>query len=190
MLDYEPLALQCALLSAEASGLTSVQDHRRHQQSCPPAAAPTGQFRAPAAGQAGHKPRHDGSAGQLQPSSSEAPEGSSPQVSLLKPLCASTCSSPCRALPAFDCRNSNQQQSRSNATPGPLTTMCRSCFSPLRYSHQRKLKLSIRLGGHSLKLNVRPMLQQVVQRQLKTKLPRQSASEAWLPCCFACYEPP
>lgn len=31
MLDYEPLALQCALLSAKASGLISVQDYRLHE---------------------------------------------------------------------------------------------------------------------------------------------------------------
>ena len=56
MLDYEPLALQCALLSAEASGLTSVQDHRQHQQPCPPAAAQAGPEHscAPAASRAEH----------------------------------------------------------------------------------------------------------------------------------------
>ena len=35
MLDYEPLALQCSLLSAQASGLTSVQDHRCHAGAIP-----------------------------------------------------------------------------------------------------------------------------------------------------------
>lgn len=35
MLDYEPLALQCALLSAKASGLTSVEDYRLHETRVP-----------------------------------------------------------------------------------------------------------------------------------------------------------
>ena len=31
MLDREPIALQCSLLSAQACGVTSVQDYRQHE---------------------------------------------------------------------------------------------------------------------------------------------------------------
>lgn len=47
MLDYELLALQCSLLSAEASGLTSVQNYQNHGFNATPSSAGVQQPAAP-----------------------------------------------------------------------------------------------------------------------------------------------
>ena len=66
MLDYEPLALQCALLSAEASGLTSVQDYRQHQQVGVTAAAPA-PLQEPTHPETAHEAHANGSPSPAEP---------------------------------------------------------------------------------------------------------------------------
>ena len=90
MLDYEPMALQCSLLSAEASSLTSVQDYKHHGADATPSSA---ELQQPAMPQ------------QVSEKSSRSQAGSSSrvdcQVTPHNPLClAATCESLVSHLPA------------------------------------------------------------------------------------------